>query len=77
MPTTFHDIPTQRPHTPLLDQALTPAELRLLSEAQLVTLADELRLFLLWSVGQTGGHFAAGLGVIELTVALHYPSLSA
>src|SRR5690554_1253011 len=72
MPTTFHDIPEQRPITPLLDLVLTPAELRLLSEAQLLTLADELRLFLLWSVGQTGGHFAAGLGVIELTVALHY-----
>lgn len=72
MPTTFHEIPEQRPITPLLDRALTPTELRSLSEAELVTLADELRLFLLWSVGQTGGHFAAGLGVIELTIALHY-----
>ena len=72
MPTTFHEFPAERPHTPLLDKALLPAELRLLSEAQLLTLADELRLFLLWSVAQTGGHFAAGLGVVELTVALHY-----
>ena len=72
MPTTFHEIPAERPVTPLLDRALTPTELRLLSEAELVTLADELRLFLLWSVGQTGGHFAAGLGVVELTLALHY-----
>ncbi len=72
MPTTFHEIPAERPNTPLLDRALTPKELRRLSEAELVTLADELRLFLMWSVGQTGGHFAAGLGVIELTVALHY-----
>ena len=63
MPTTFHEIPAERPVTPLLDRVLTPTELRLLSEAELVTLADELRLFLLWSVGQTGGHFAAGLGV--------------
>lgn len=72
MPTTFHEFPAERPHTPLLDKALLPAELRLLSEAQLLTLADELRLFLLWSVAQTGGHFAAGLGVVELTLALHY-----
>ena len=72
MPTTFHEIPAERPSTPLLDRVLTPTELRLLSETELVTLADELRLFLLWSVGQTGGHFAAGLGVVELTVALHY-----
>lgn len=72
MPTIFHEIPAERPSTPLLDRALTPAELRLLSEAELVSLADELRLFLLWSVAQTGGHFAAGLGVVELTLALHY-----
>lgn len=72
MPTIFHEIPAERPLTPLLDRALTPAELRLLSESELVTLADELRLFLLWSVAQTGGHFAAGLGVVELTLALHY-----
>ena len=72
MPTIFHEFPAERPHTPLLDKALLPAELRLLSEAQLLTLADELRLFMLWSVAQTGGHFAAGLGVVELTVALHY-----
>ena len=45
--------------------------LRDLNESQLETLADELREFLLFSVGQTGGHFGAGLGVVELTV-LHY-----
>ena len=72
MPTTFHEFPAERPNTPLLDRALTPAQLRLLSEVELVKLADELRLFLLWSVAQTGGHFAAGLGVVELTIALHY-----
>ena len=72
MPTTFHEIPRERPLTPLLDRANTPDELRRLGEAELETLADELRQYLLYTVGQTGGHFGAGLGVIELTVALHY-----
>ncbi|WP_285261261.1 1-deoxy-D-xylulose-5-phosphate synthase [Halopseudomonas bauzanensis] len=72
MPSTFHDIPRDRPSTPLLDSLDTIDKLRDLDEAQLPELADELRLFLLWTVGQTGGHFGAGLGVIELTVALHY-----
>jgi 1-deoxy-D-xylulose-5-phosphate synthase len=72
MPTTFHEIPRERPLTPLLDRANTPDELRRLGEAELETLADELREYLLYTVGQTGGHFGAGLGVIELTVALHY-----
>ncbi|WP_166268536.1 1-deoxy-D-xylulose-5-phosphate synthase [Marinobacter caseinilyticus] len=68
----FKEIPSQRPNTPLLDRVETPDQLRLLSEQQLPQLARELRAFLLWSVGQTGGHFGAGLGVLELTVALHY-----
>jgi 1-deoxy-D-xylulose-5-phosphate synthase len=72
MPTTFHEIPRERPLTPLLDRANTPDELRRLAEADLETLADELRQYLLYSVGQSGGHFGAGLGVIELTIALHY-----
>ena len=72
MPTTFHDIPPQRPATPLLDSLEDTAQLRALDESQLGELANELRAFLLWSVGQTGGHFGAGLGVIELTIALHY-----
>ncbi len=72
MPTTFHDIPPQRPATPLLDSLEDTAQLRALDESRLGELADELRAFLLWSVGQTGGHFGAGLGVIELTIALHY-----
>ncbi|TBU95891.1 1-deoxy-D-xylulose-5-phosphate synthase [Phytopseudomonas dryadis] len=72
MPTTFHEIPRERPLTPLLDRANTPDELRRLGEAELETLADELRQYLLYTVGQTGGHFGAGLGVIELTIALHY-----
>ncbi|UYZ85144.1 1-deoxy-D-xylulose-5-phosphate synthase [Entomomonas sp. E2T0] len=69
---TFYDIPRERPVTPLLDRIDTPKQLRYLSEAELVVLADELREFLLYTVGQTGGHFGAGLGVIELTIALHY-----
>ncbi len=72
MPTTFHEIPRERPATPLLDRAETPAGLRRLGEAELETLADELRQDLLYTVGQTGGHFGAGLGVVELTIALHY-----
>jgi 1-deoxy-D-xylulose-5-phosphate synthase len=72
MPTTFQEIPRERPVTPLLDRADTPVGLRRLAEADLETLADELRQELLYTVGQTGGHFGAGLGVIELTIALHY-----
>ena len=72
MSTTFHQIPRERPVTPLLDRAETPAGLRRLAESELETLADELRQELLYRVGQTGGHFGAGLGVIELTIALHY-----
>ncbi len=67
-----NEIPTSRPHTPLLDSINSPEELRALNEKQLPQLADELRAFLLYSVGQTGGHFGAGLGVVELTIALHY-----
>ncbi|MBJ7536879.1 1-deoxy-D-xylulose-5-phosphate synthase [Marinomonas transparens] len=68
----FEEIPTSRPDTPLLDQVDTPADLRAFKKEQLPTLVRELREFMLYSVGQTGGHFGAGLGVIELTVALHY-----
>ncbi len=68
----FREIPTIPPITPLLDQASTPDLLKLLTPEQLPQLAEELRAFLLYTVGQTGGHFGAGLGVIELTVALHY-----
>ncbi len=72
MPKTLHEIPRERPATPLLDRTSSPAELRRLGEADLETLADELRQYLLYTVGQTGGHFGAGLGVVELTIALHY-----
>lgn len=68
----FQEIPTRRPNTPLLDRINEPAELRRLDRDLLPQLARELRAYLLWSVGQSGGHFGAGLGVIELTLALHY-----
>lgn len=68
----FHEIPLQRPSTPLLDRISSPQQLRLLSEEQLNQLSYELRAFLLYSVGQSGGHFGAGLGVVELTIALHF-----
>lgn len=71
-PVTFQEIPARRPDTPLLDQIDNPARLRSLSSGQLTRLANELRAYLLWTVGQTGGHFGAGLGVLELTIALHY-----
>lgn len=68
----FQEIPRTPPATPLLDRISVPADLRRLERTELATLAEELRAFLLFSVGQTGGHFGAGLGVIELTIALHY-----
>ena len=68
----FHEIPLSRPHTPLLDQVPTPDKLRELPEDALPALALELREYLLWSTSQTGGHFGAGRGVVELTIALHY-----
>ncbi|MHA7880346.1 MAG: 1-deoxy-D-xylulose-5-phosphate synthase [Saccharospirillum sp.] len=68
----FTHIPRQRPTTPVLDTIDTPADLRTLSLDELPALADELREYLLYSVGQSGGHFGAGLGVVELTLALHY-----
>lgn len=58
--------------SPLLDLIDSPQDLRRLDKKQLPRLADELRAFLLESVGQTGGHFASNLGAVELTIALHY-----
>ncbi|QEY27094.1 1-deoxy-D-xylulose-5-phosphate synthase [Neisseria zalophi] len=58
--------------TPLLDTINLPEDLRGLDAKQLPQVAEELRTFLLASVGQTGGHFASNLGAVELTVALHY-----
>jgi len=72
MPKTFTQIPLTRPATPLLDTLTSPAELRRLPATRLEQVVDELREYLLYAVGQCGGHFGAGLGVVELTVALHY-----
>ena len=65
--------PTVQPDTPVLDRVHTElACLRTLSHQDLQTLADELRQFMLYSVSKTGGHFGAGLGVVELSIALHH-----
>ncbi|MBA11384.1 MAG: 1-deoxy-D-xylulose-5-phosphate synthase, partial [Gammaproteobacteria bacterium] len=68
----FDSIPTEKPISEILEDINDPRDLRNLSQDQIPQLADELREFLLYSVGKTGGHFGAGLGVIELTLALHY-----
>ncbi|BEV02464.1 1-deoxy-D-xylulose-5-phosphate synthase [Novosphingobium olei] len=60
------------PATPLLDTVDTPDDLRKLQPSQLRQLADELRHEMISAVGQTGGHLGSGLGVVELTVAIHY-----
>src|SRR6187431_871585 len=63
---------TESSKTPLLDQVQTPEDLRRLDESQLRQFADELRQETIDAVSETGGHLGAGLGVVELTVALHY-----
>jgi 1-deoxy-D-xylulose-5-phosphate synthase len=63
---------TADPATPLLDTVDVPADLRKLDPSQLRQLADELRAEMIAAVGQTGGHLGSGLGVVELTVAIHY-----
>ncbi len=63
---------SQPSKTPLLDRIKIPADLRKLSESQLRQVADELRTETIDAVAVTGGHLGAGLGVVELTVALHY-----
>jgi 1-deoxy-D-xylulose-5-phosphate synthase len=62
---------TDRPHTPTLDKVRLPADLRALSDADLHRVAHELRQETIAAVSQTGGHLGAGLGVVELTVAIH------
>ncbi|MAV16776.1 MAG: 1-deoxy-D-xylulose-5-phosphate synthase, partial [Gammaproteobacteria bacterium] len=69
---TFSEFPKIKPDTPLLDKVNNPKDLRKFSKKDLQKFSDELREFLIYSVSQSGGHFGAGLGVIELTVALHY-----
>jgi len=69
----FDQLPTTAPQTSMLDRIdAVREEISALSSDELVTLANELREFLLYSVSTTGGHFGAGLGVVELTVALHH-----
>ena len=68
----FKQIPSKKPSTPLLDSVNTPSDLKTFSINELQTLSEELREFLLYSVGQSGGHLGGGLGVIELTVVIHH-----
>ncbi|MFT6472999.1 1-deoxy-D-xylulose-5-phosphate synthase [Qipengyuania profunda] len=63
---------TSRPKTPLLDTVNTPDDLRKLGKDQLRQLSDELRAEMIDAVGTTGGHLGSGLGVVELTTAIHY-----
>src|ERR687890_280134 len=63
---------SDRPETSLLDTVQVPADIRALAKDQLPQLADELRQETISAVSVTGGHLGAGLGVVELTVALHY-----
>ena len=63
---------SMRPSTPLLDTIHTPDDLRQLDATQLKQVADELRAEMIDAVSVTGGHLGAGLGVVELTVALHH-----
>ena len=63
---------SERPVTPLLDKVDTPADLRKLKPEQLRQLANELRAEMISAVGVTGGHLGSGLGVVELTTAIHY-----
>ena len=67
----FTELLAERPVTPILDRVASPADLKHLSSDELMQLADELRAYLLYSTGVSGGHFGANLGVVELTIALH------
>ena len=68
----FSELPIAPPATPLLDRLEQGLSLQALQSDELLQLTDELRAYLLYTAGQTGGHFGAGLGVVELTVALHH-----
>ena len=69
---TFKEIPKKLPITNLMDSLDLPEGIKNLTKVELNQLADEVREYLLYSVGRSGGHFGAGLGVIELTIALHH-----
>ena len=68
----YKEFPKTKPITPLLEKIESPKNTRALKYNDLNKLADEVREFLLFSVSQSGGHFGAGLGAIELTIALHH-----
>ena len=68
----FNKIPSEKPKSKLLCNIDSPSDFRSFSSQELELLADELREYLLYSVGQSGGHLGGGLGVVELTVVLHY-----
>ena len=68
----FSEIPSTLPKTPILDKVNTPEDIKGLTSPELKSLADDVRANMLYSVGQSGGHLGGGLGVVELTVVLHY-----
>lgn len=68
----FTELLTERPLTPVLDSIDQGRNMSTLSDTELDSLSTEIRAYLLYSVGQSGGHFGAGLGVVELTIALHH-----
>ena len=68
----FSEIPSKPPKTPILNKVNFPEDVKNLSPIELETLADDVRAYMLYSVGQSGGHLGGGLGVVELTVVLQY-----
>ena len=68
----FSEIPTKKPKTPFLDKVNIPSDIKNLTSVELKGLADDVRAHMLFCVGQSGGHLGGGLGVVELTVVLHY-----
>ena len=68
----FSEIPINKTKTPILDKVNFPQDIKNLTSVELKTLADDVRAHMLYSVGQSGGHLGGGLGVVELSVVLHY-----
>ena len=66
----FQEIPKEKPETPILDLINSPKDLGNFTPRELKKLANEIRAFLLHTIGKTGGHLGAGLGVVELTISL-------
>lgn len=71
-PPMFNEFLKDRPKTPLLDKIQAPVDFRKFSLIELEKLADEIRLFLTYSIAKSGGHFASSLGCVELSIALHF-----